>query len=261
MKNKKPFGKSLTFLIVGILVVLAFIKGDKQIWFLGGVFAIWGIWMLRFVLFSIFTRIKERSKNKKIKSKSKRNNSTNESDPADVTLLRHVNCRISEYLKSIYPDVTWEWCSEEPDELATEGGTGRIRLYGITDFNYADVTVDEYANMDFNLINIVPFANLNKNGGEPKPTQNNQPANPETWYNIQGKKILEACIADLNSRGYSNLIIKENGDICIKQDDKEVVKDNFKNLPGKNAWQGLVKIIENNGLGAAITGNTIKVSW
>jgi hypothetical protein len=244
------------------LVVLAFIKGDKQIWFLGGVFAIWGIWMLRFAFLAIFTRIKGRNKNKKIKSKSKRNNSTDESDSADVTLLRHVNFRISEYLKSIYPDVTWEWCSEEPDELVIEGGTGRIRLFGINDFNYADVTLDEFAQLDFNMIKIKSFTELTETGkSENTPPRDDTQINPETWYNIQGKKILESCIADLNSRGYSSLFIKENGDICIKQENKEVIKDNFKNLPGKNLWQGLIKIIENDGLGAAVTGNTIKVSW
>jgi hypothetical protein len=80
-------------------------------------------------------------------------------------------------------------------------------------------------------------------------------------YGIQGKKILENCVADLNSRGHASLIIRENGDICVRQAEGETVRDKFKNLPGKNAWQTLVKIIENQGLSASVTDDFIKISW
>ena len=264
MKRKKIFGKNMTFLVVGILIVLSFIKGEKQIWYLIGVFAIWGIWTLGAVLLANWSYIKEKFNKKNFTKSGKKKNSifNDTEDENGASLLRHVNFRISENLKSVYPTITWEWCLEKPEQFAIEGGTGRIRLFGITDFNYADVTLDEFAQLDFNLIKIMSFAELTKTDkSENTPPRDNTQVTPETWYNIQGKKILESCIADLNSRGYSSLIIKENGDICIKQEDKEVIKNKFNNLPGKNTWQGLIKIIENDGLGAAVTGNTIKVSW
>ena len=51
-----------------------------------------------------------------------------------------MNFRISAYLQSAYPEATWQWLEEFPEKIAAKGGTGRIRLYGVPDFDYADVT-------------------------------------------------------------------------------------------------------------------------
>ena len=255
MKRKNTFGKSITFLIVGVLLVLAFIRGDKQIWFLGGVIVIWGLWTLAYLLKFSWRNIKERL-DKKSFMKINWNKTVD-----DDALLRHVNCRISEYLKSVYPTVTWEWCFENPEKLAVNGGTGRIRLYGITDFNYADVTFDELAQIDCEMIRIVPFADLRKNS-EPEPDKkNNSPVDPEAWYGIQGRKVLEKCVADLNSHGHDSLFIKENGAICFLRADNEIIQDKFKNFPNKNSWKSLVDVIKKQGLSASALDNCIKVSW
>ena len=266
MKRKNTFGKSIAFLIVGVLLVLAFIRGDKQIWFLGGVIAIWGLWILAAVLNLSWRSIKERLDKRRLlksnkRAKSKPDDRENE-NLNDASLLRHVNCRISEYLKSVYPAVTWEWRSENPEKLAVSGGTGRIQLYGIADFNYADIMFDELAQINCEMIRIVPFADLKKNGEpESKKGKNDSPADPEAWYGIQGRKVLEKCVADLNSRGHDSLIIKENGDVCFLREGNEVIQDKFKNFPNKSSWKPLVNVIEKQGLSASALGNCIKVSW
>lgn len=266
MKRKRIFGKNITFLVVGVLIVLAFIKGDNQIWFLGGVFAIFGIWTLLAVLGVTLKHIKEASAKRHLarieKHKNRKQKNNKDENDNEALLLRHVNCRISEYLKSVYPEVTWEWQAENPENLAAYGGTGRIRLYGITDFNYADVTLGELAQLDCKMIKIVPFADLKKSGPDPEKKPKGTPSvDPESWYNMQGKKILENCIADLNSKGHANLFIKENGDICFIRANQEIVSDKFTNFPGKNLWQALVKIIQKQGLSASAADDCIKVSW
>lgn len=263
MKNKKALGKNMTFLIVGILIVLAFIKGNAQAWCLGGVFVVWAVWTL------VLLAKKERTKKpfsktiKKVKNGASDLAVTNNGNEA--VLLRHLNCRISDYLKSVYPAVTWEWVSENPETLAAEGGTGKIRLFGVADFNYADIMFDQLARINCQMIRIVSFDDLKKNGEpeskhepEKKP---NQPADPETWYGIQGRNILEDCVADLHARGHASLIIKENGDVCVQQDNIETICDKFKNLPGKSVWQQLVRVIEKQGLSASVVNDCIKVSW
>ena len=269
MKRKNVFGKKLTFLIVGVLAVLAFIRGPEQIWCLGGVFAVWTIWTMGSALRSKGAQIKAALEKKRLEKENRRtiHESFDSYIPEDsnlvgAALLRHVNCRISAYLKSAYPDVTWEWCSEYPEKLATEGGTGRIKLFGIPDFNFADVAFDQMARIDCDMLRIVPFADL-KGTGEPEATRprDDLPVDPEVWYGIQGKKILESCVADLNSRGHASLFIKENGDICFRQADSETVRDKFKNLPGKSVWSALVKVIEKQGLSASVMDDCIKVSW
>jgi hypothetical protein len=268
MERKNIFGKGLSFLVVGVLAVLAFIRGPEQIWFLGGVFAAWGIWMLGSVLWRNWPRVKASLENRRLAADIRRAEYATgpqtpvAENPVSAVLLRHVNCRISGYLKSAYPDVTWEWCSETPERLIAEGGTGRIRLFGVSDFNYADVLFDKLARIGCDMLRIVPLADMKGNGVPEPPKQGDgQPPDPEVWYGIQGKKILESCVADLNSRGHGSLLIKESGDICFKQADTEVVRDRFKNLPGKGVWPGLVRVIEKQGLAAAIAGDCIKVSW
>jgi len=269
MKRKNVFGKKLTFLIVGVLAVLAFIRGPEQTWCLAGVFAVWAIWPLGGLLRSAGPRIKASLDKKRAEKAAKREKYEptgsfipENGDLVGASLLRHVNCRISAYLKSAYPDVTWEWQTKDPERLAAEGGTGRIKLFGIPDFNFADVMFDRMARIDCDMLRIVPFAELKgKTEPEASKPRDDMPVDPAVWYGIQGKKILESCVADLHSRGHASLIIRENGDICCRQADSETVRDKFKNLPGKGVWNALVKVIENQGLSASVMDDCIKVSW
>ena len=123
MKNKKVLGKNMTFLIVGILAVMSFIRGNTQFWYLVGVFVIWAIWTL--ILLSKKGRVKKILDKKEqfleiIKNlKDKANDLTSAKSETDATLLRHLNCRISDYLKSVYPEITWEWVTENPEKLGS----------------------------------------------------------------------------------------------------------------------------------------------
>ena len=73
--------------------------------------------------------------------------------------------------------------------------------------------------------------------------------------------MLETLVADLHSRGYSSLTIKENGDIAIKQADGEKVKPAFENVPEKTYWTRLCKVFEREGMAANITDGGILLSW
>ena len=270
MKKKNIFGKSVSCLIVAVLVIVAFIKEPWQVWALGGVFAVWGIYLLA----NAFLRRKKRNLTtvyrKKLVAQNKKSSNTetnsftvpNITDPLGLVMLRHVNCRISSYLKSAYPDVTWEWCSESPERIVAEGGVGRIRLHDVPDFNFADVSFDQLARIDCDMLRIVPLTELKGapavESGKPKPDSEVDPA---IWYDIQGKSILENLIADLNSRGHSSLTIKENGDICIHQADQDLSLHTLKNLPPKGYWKGLAKVFEKDGLAASVTDNGITVAW
>ena len=59
---------------------------------------------------------------------------------------------------------------------------------------------------------------------------------PQVWYEVQGRKVLEALITDLHSRGYNSLTIRENGDIAIQQADSEKVRTAFESVPEKPYW-------------------------
>jgi hypothetical protein len=275
MNQKNVFNTATSFLLVTVLVVLAFIRGQSQIWLLVGAFAVWGVWIITALLFCNKTAIQAGirahqqkkhciAKSNKTVAASQDYNTTEIPDFVGLVLLRHVSYRISIYLKSVYPDVTWEWCEDTPPEtIIAKGGTARIRLSGVPDFNFADVMFDQHANIDCDMLRIVPLAQLSDSDrvNETVRTPLQETIDPAVWYDLQGRQVLENVVADLNVRGYSRLTIRENGEICIRQDDADVEREKFKKFPAKVYWSGIVKVLENAGLAATVEDNGIVVSW
>lgn len=174
-------------------------------------------------------------------------------------LLRHVNHRISAYLKSVYPSARWEWTTGNPTALVMQGGTGRIRVYGIEEYDYADVQIDRNGNLSCNLLKVVP---VQPRMDAPTPP-NQQPVDPQVWYDVEGREVLERVIADLDSRGHSSLTLKEDGSVCVHEDDdtKDIPQEHLTAFPPKVYWPRLGQVLESEGLSARVQDNEIAVSW
>ena len=269
MKKKNVFTGPVSFLIVAILAVMAFTEGSLQNWLTIGAFAVTGLWL---IVPPIWRRLKKRGKKtKKARMKKRRRiftlrkkkkKASAKSDPLPAVLLRHVNHRVSDYLKTVFSDVSWEWVTKHPEKLAAEGGTGRIRLFNVPGFNYADVLFNQMAQFDCDLMRIVPFAELvTASDDSVAAIKSSQPIDPAVWYSIQGKATLESCVADLNSRGFSALTISENGEIHVKQGEQEHSYKTLRFFPEKKYWQGLAKVLNRTGLTASVLETGIAVSW
>ena len=277
MMKKKSLWSSVSALIVVVLAIMAFVRSSAQMWLLAISFAVWAVFAaVIFLVHFIKARIyhwKARRLYKKCDQKNTQQNYTVESDTSDATslvLLRHVNFRISAYLQSVYPEATWEWREEFPERIVALGGTGRIALFGIPDFNFADVSFDQKAGIRCSLLKIVPLSKIthadkddqSENSAEKDSSaQKTNPIDPQVWYEMQGRKVLETIITDLASRGHSGLTIKENGEIAIKQADAEITKPAFESIPEKMYWPRLAKVFEREGLAADITAGGIALSW
>ena len=153
-------------------------------------------------------------------------------------------------------------CLHQPEQLIRNGGTGRIRVFGIDEFDHADVTLDQNANIKCDMVKIVPLSKVGGETSEDDATPpNRQPVDPRIWYETQGRSVLEALISDLNSRGHSKLTLRENGDICIEQGEDAVSQEHLNNFPQKVYWPRLAEVLESNGLAAEVTAQGIQVSW
>ena len=269
MKKQRTLWNSVSVLVVAVLFVTAFIRGQAQIWLYGAAFALWSVWATVKHLIPYLQVKRQQKEARRIREKYEAQQAKKPkltipdiSDPVNTVLLRHVNFRISTYLKSAYPDATWEWREDFPERLVAKGGTGRIQVYGIADFNFADVTFNQNADINCSLLKIVPMAELT---GQPVKEPHSAPAaipvDPQIWYEKQGRLVLENLITDLNSRGHSHLTIKANGDISIEQNDTEVKQASLENMPEKVYWQRLAKVFQREGLAADITDNGLVLSW
>jgi hypothetical protein len=143
----------------------------------------------------------------------------------------------------------------DPALFVAQGGTGRIRVTGIPDYEYADVTVDQGGKLTCLLVKMSPVE-------KPAPP-NQQPVEPQQWYEAQGRQTLGTLVADLDSRGHNALTVQEDGSICIspKGDGTEVKQAVLANFPAKDLWPKLVEILKQEGLAATVQGDCIAVTW
>ena len=81
------------------------------------------------------------------------------------------------------------------------------------------------------------------------------------WYELVGQKVLESQITDLNANGHTKLTIKENGDIVVTRQKKEMLKGTLDSFPAKSYWEELVLLLAEDELKGKIMGNTLQVSW
>lgn len=179
------------------------------------------------------------------------------------SVLLHLSLRITEKLKSAYPNAVWQW-KDTPSlhELLT-GSTVRIVVENMDKFTHADITFDRFGRIHVEPMYIGTFSLNAENEDNEEETPAAEPAvvDVRAWYELIGQRILEAQITELNANGHSQLTIKENGDIVINRQKKEVFVTALDSFPGKNYWNELVTILQENELNAKISGNALQVSW
>lgn len=244
MKQKKTIWGSVGLLIGIVIAVLALVRGAWQLPLLIGVFAVWGLWL---ILTLTLPRLRRQ-----------RNQPAAFDRTLAQTLLHHVNYRVSACLKAGYPDARWEWMMRDPALFVAQGGTGRIRVFGIRDYEYADVTLDQSGKLSCALVKMVSVRET------PEPASpNQQQPDYEAWYEAQGRDALGRLVSDLESRGHSALTVREDGSIfiCPKADGKEAKQGVLSGFPAKDHWPQLAELLEQDGLAVSVQDSCIAVTW
>ena len=118
--NEKILNRSISWMFAALLLILSFIRGPIQAWMLAAVFAAWVIYLAaRLLLPRVkvwFAKRKGTDKRPKKRRavKKQRDIPVPEETPSVLVegselerlLLGHISCRISEKLKSAYPQAT-----------------------------------------------------------------------------------------------------------------------------------------------------------
>lgn len=255
MKQKISLGSSISVLIGVVIAILALLRGPAQTVLLLITFALWGLWVVLTLLRPAWRvnrayRQREEREDREQDALSGRN--------VAGLLLCHVNYRVSDYLKSAYPNARWEWTMPNPILFIAQGGTGRIRLYGVPDYEYADVTLDQKGSLNCSLVKVVPMGDKGQGApsGQPSP-------DPSVWYELEGRTVLDTLIADLRSRGHSSLTLNEDGSISFQPENgaSKATKQAFASFPEKVYWPRLADTLAQEGLASDIQPDHIVVSW
>lgn len=176
-------------------------------------------------------------------------------------MLVHIALRISDKLKSAYPDAVWQWTETPSLHDILAGRTFRICVENMSSYNHADVCFDRYGRIHVEPMTIGTF--IPEDGtasAEEKPTEP-APVDVRVWYDLIGQKILGKHITELNAKGHGKLTIKENGDIIINRQKKEVLVATLDSFPAKQYWNELVTVLEENELCAKANDKNLIVSW
>ena len=186
------------------------------------------------------------------------------------TVLLHISLRITEKLKSAYPQSVWQWKDTPSLQGILNGETTRILVENMDAYTHADISFDRFGRIHVEPMVIGSFAEPTENSADERPESGSADAetNPEpsvvdvrVWYELIGQKVLEELITDLNANGHSMLTIKENGDIVVSCQKKKILKATLDSFPGKTYWKELVSILEENELKGKISDDSLQVSW
>ena len=254
MKQKISLGSSISVLIGAVIAILALMRGPVQTVLLLVTFLLWGLWVLLALLRPAWRD--NRAYRRREELEEKQENCLSNRNVAQL-LLCHVNYRVSDHLKNAYPDARWEWMMKDPVLFIVQGGTGRIRLFGVPDYEYADVTLDQRGGLNCSLVKVVP---MQDNGQR---AQADQQADPSAWYELEGQAVLDSLVNDLSSRGHSSLTLNEDGSISIQPEEvgERTLRRRFSDFPKKAGWRKLAQVLEQDGLRADVRDSGIVVSW
>ena len=187
-----------------------------------------------------------------------------ELDQDQELMMQHIALRIAEKLKSAYPQSTWQWTKKPTVHELLNGVTVRIKVESMDKFTHADITFDRFGRIHVTPMEIGQFGAATSdadNGETDEPRKEPPVVDVKAWYELIGQTVLEAQITNLNANGHSKLTIKENGDIVINRQKKEVLVTTLDAFPEKNYWDELIKLLEESELNAKISGNSLQVSW
>ena len=183
------------------------------------------------------------------------------SDDNIQAVMVHIALRISDKLKSAYPDLTWQWTESPSLHDILTGKTFRIRVENMSSYNHADISFDRFGRIRIEPMTIGSFTPEEENDSTDESTSEPTPVDVRVWYDLVGQPILEKHITELNTSGHGKLTIKENGDIVINRQKKEVLIATLDSFPAKQYWKELVTVLEENELCAKANDKNLVVSW
>ena len=172
-------------------------------------------------------------------------------------LIRHINHRITDKLRSAYPNAFWDWAEKPTVSFITEGGSRRITVTGAGEYNFAEIKLDRFSNITLDLMKVVACEKSN-----PDEIVTDYPVDVECWYSNNAQSILENIIGDLNAKGVTSLTIDASGKIEALEGEKKNTYATLDNMPQKASWKAIADmLVEQFELKASVGKNVIRVSW
>ncbi|BFK89671.1 hypothetical protein NSB24_27165 [Blautia coccoides] len=252
MKRKKSQEMIFLRLVILLLFLLAiFIPAPQnRYWMLCLIIVgVLGTIVLFFPRLMPFKRLK-----KKIRLKKPKRSTITADEQMETFLLCQISHRITGKLKSAYPEATWDWEQTPSVHDFVEGTLLRIVTKGTNNFNHAELYVDQYGQLHMQMMMIETL-------GKQTMADTENSIDPQSWYDLIGKPLLDKVIQDVYPKGYQKLYISSQGELYITKGDQKDVKDIFEYFPPKPYWTILASILNEDELNATATDFGLEINW
>ena len=171
-------------------------------------------------------------------------------DGSRLFVLRQVNYRITEQLKSAYPMVAWLWVKRPEAEQLCKGGLFRIRTSNTDPFNFAEVELSADGRLRITMLQAVSLKDAATLAAEEQDDLAQEEllerVDVRTWYNSKGEQVLCQMIDDLNTQGHKKLLIKENGQVVIEESGKEQPVETIQDFPPRMVWDEFCQLLRDD---------------
>lgn len=179
----------------------------------------------------------------------------------EAVMLRHINFRITEKLQGAFPSAVWRWETEKPLEQAVKGGSARIRLSGVPDWNFADVRFERSGRIKLEMLSLRPLEEIGQQQAKSAPAADGDAVNLRDWYDLSASAVVRATIDEVYTRGYRELRIAEDGALYVLEQQEQVKQGRLSYLPGKKLWADLVPFFEEDDITATVEEDDILLTW
>lgn len=179
----------------------------------------------------------------------------------EAVMLRHINFRITEKLQGAFPAAVWRWETAKPLEQAVKGGSARIRLSGVPDWDFADVLFERSGRIKLEILSLRPIEEIGRQEAKSAPAADGDAVNLRDWYDLSASAVVRATIDEVYTRGYRELYVAEDGALYVQEQGEKVKQGRLSYLPGKKLWPDLVPFFEEDDITATVEEDDILLTW
>lgn len=173
---------------------------------------------------------------------------------------QQIQLRVQEKLRNKFPGAVVELCDTEIDRIAAMGKAIYVPIKKADDYCHMSISMRSNGDIQLNLFSLVNLDAIEHDAMKIL-EEEKQKNELEQWYTQKGQQLLTELITNMNSRGYTKLQINEAGDVTVKENGRQVLKDRFSEIPPKEQWGKLKELMEDDELHIKVSSKQLTLAW
>ena len=233
------------WILIALIVPKAYLK------------SVFGISLLIGIAFSVYLMWKTENRKKKAKPKMQ---VIDVGPDYKKLFVQQTLYRIRERIQAKFPDVVVELSESELQKIACEDKTIYTAVKNAEHYTHMSVALAKNGDLILNMFSLVNLDMVHQTIIEPQDTIELDDQ-LEQWFERKGQQLLTELLTNMNSRGYSKISINEEGEVMVREDGRNCVKDFFKEIPPKKDWQKLKELMSKEGVNVQVSARYLKFAW